>query len=463
MPSIDLNGSGSESDPRVAAAVDVARRLREAGYTAYFAGGCVRDWLRGLHPKDIDVVTNATPQEIRKVFPRARDVGEAFGVMLVRHQGHVFEIATFRSDGEYTDGRRPDTVILHGSPEEDAERRDFSINGMFLDPATGEVIDYVGGVADLQARRIRAIGDPAARFGEDQLRLMRAVRFAAQTGFEIESGTWDAICHLAPRLQSIARERVLDEMTRFLVGPRPDLGLQLAADTGLLHVAVPGVPADSVTHAVAMLALLRDDAEVVKPPDARDEDDAADEPGNDPWRLQREDGAHWPTPPLAWSCVLHAMAPPDALAMAEHTRMSNNHRDRVVALVEDREGGESIEHLGLLPPSTLKRNLRRRWIDEHVAHYRLHRLADPAAVGCCQFALRRLHEIEAAPDPLDRLWPPSLLDGHGLQRLGYKPGKQFKPMLHDLETATLEGELRTPDAAVQFIRERYPLKADPGK
>ncbi|MGE0433487.1 MAG: CCA tRNA nucleotidyltransferase [Planctomycetota bacterium] len=452
MPRIDIT-TDLASDPRLHAAADVAAQLRAAGWIGYFAGGCVRDWLRGLHPKDIDIVTSATPQEIRRVFPRAQDVGEAFGVMLVRHRGFTFEVATFRSDGSYSDGRRPDEVILHSSPEEDAARRDFSINGMFLDPATGDVIDFVGGAADLAAGLIRAIGDPAARFGEDQLRLMRAVRFAAQTGYTIEPATWAAMCTLAPKLETIAKERVHDEMTRFLVGPRPDEGLRLAADSGLLQVAVPAVSLASVVHAVAMLRQLRDDR--IEPPGNNDDDDDPREP----WRHMRDDGAHWNTPTLAWACVLHDLAYRDAEAMIERLKMSNAHRDRILHLLADRDAHTtSLATVRDLPLAALKRLLRRPGIDEHIAHFRLHRLASDDAVDCCRFALRRLHEIEDAPDPADRLRPPMLLDGHALQGLGYVPGPAFKQMLELLESAQLAGELRTRDAAVKLVRARFPLE-----
>ena len=199
---------------RVAAA-DLAKTLSEAGFTAWFAGGCVRDTLLHRTPKDWDIATSATPAEVRALFPRARAVGESFGVMLVLRHHHPIEIATFRTDGVYSDGRHPDAVTFAG-PEEDAQRRDFTINGLFQDPQTGEIHDFVGGVADLEARRLRAIGVPQARFEEDDLRMLRAVRFASALELEIDAGTEDAICARSGHLAGVSRERIGDEVRRML-------------------------------------------------------------------------------------------------------------------------------------------------------------------------------------------------------------------------------------------------------
>ena len=195
-----------------AAAVSLARRLKEAGYVALFAGGCVRDRLLGKDPKDYDIATSATPAQVMRVFPGSNEVGAHFGVVIAKTKGHHVEIATFRTDGSYHDGRRPASVTF-STPEEDAKRRDFTINGLFEDPESGEVIDHVGGRADLAAGVLRAIGDPAARFAEDSLRLMRAVRFAVTLGFDIEPATWAAMVDHADGLQRISPERIRDELS----------------------------------------------------------------------------------------------------------------------------------------------------------------------------------------------------------------------------------------------------------
>ncbi|RYD46116.1 MAG: CCA tRNA nucleotidyltransferase, partial [Verrucomicrobiaceae bacterium] len=200
-------------------AVALAKRLKDEGHIAYFAGGCVRDRLLGKMPKDYDIATSAIPEQVLKLFPGSNEVGAHFGVVIAKSHGHHVEIATFRTDGSYRDGRRPETVSF-STPQEDSQRRDFTINGLFEDPETGEVIDFVGGQADLAAGILRAIGDPTARFAEDSLRLMRAVRFAVTLGFEIEPGTWAAMCEHADGLARISPERIRDEFSRMIVLPK---------------------------------------------------------------------------------------------------------------------------------------------------------------------------------------------------------------------------------------------------
>lgn len=252
------------------AARDVCARLAAAGHRALWAGGCVRDRLMGREPKDIDIASGATPDEVSALFPRTKGVGKSFGVVLVQSGGHWFEVATFRRDLGYTDGRRPVAVEFAGE-RADALRRDFTINGLFLDPATDEVLDYVGGRADLRAKRVRAIGDPKERFAEDYLRMLRAVRFASTLGFRIDPATAEAIRELAPRIRKIAAERVRDELLRLLVeSPKPGAGVGLLRDTGLLAECLPEVAAmegveqppefhpegDVWTHTMAMLDLM---------------------------------------------------------------------------------------------------------------------------------------------------------------------------------------------------------------
>src|SRR5437868_3499436 len=195
------------------AAREVAAHLRESGHTAYFAGGCVRDIVRGVTPKDYDIATSATPETVQKLFPRTHAVGAHFGVIIVLENGFQFEVATFRSDDAYVDGRHP-TAVRFSSPEEDAQRRDFTINGMFYDPVADEVIDFVGGRGDIDAKLVRAIGEPVQRFGEDRLRMLRAVRFATVLGYQIHSETWKALLTNAPSINQISAERIRDELVR---------------------------------------------------------------------------------------------------------------------------------------------------------------------------------------------------------------------------------------------------------
>jgi poly(A) polymerase len=240
------------------AALDTIEKLRAGGHVALLAGGCVRDRLLGHAPKDYDVVTDATLPRVREIFPRARQVGAKFGVMLVRRFGYDIEVATFRADGPYSDGRHPDSVTF-GTDIEDARRRDFTINGLFLDPADGRVIDYVRGRADIAARTIRTIGDPARRFAEDHLRMLRAVRFAARLNFEIEAGTLDGIRRCAAQLATISAERVWGELESILTAPSRARAWGLLISTGLRPFLSPHWPIDAAADAVieGRLAALR--------------------------------------------------------------------------------------------------------------------------------------------------------------------------------------------------------------
>ena len=222
------------------AALTIVRTLQEAGHEAYFAGGCVRDRLRGVEPKDFDIATSARPDEVLKLYPKGDRIGEHFGVILVRRDGFHFEIATFREDGSYGDGRRPDSVTFSTS-EADAQRRDFTINGMFYDPVAGKLLDFVGGEVDLKAGLIRAIGDPLERFEEDYLRMLRAVRFATRFGFAIDALTWSGIEIVAPKIAQISPERIREELDRIWTSPNRVKGFDLLVASGLMAVALPEI------------------------------------------------------------------------------------------------------------------------------------------------------------------------------------------------------------------------------
>ena len=257
----------------LSSATALAKKLTEAGHTSYFAGGCVRDKLLGLSPKDYDIATSATPKEVLKLFPGSNQVGAHFGVIIVKHDGHHIEIATFRTDGSYADGRRPDSVTF-STPEEDAHRRDFTINGLFENPATGEIIDHVQGLADLKKRTLRAIGIPAHRFQEDALRLLRAIRFSTTLGFPIEETTLTAIKENAHLLVKISPERIRDEFSKIITSPNRRKGLELLVSTTLIDHFLPEVlpligceqppqwhpEGDVYTHTCIMLEILVPDA-----------------------------------------------------------------------------------------------------------------------------------------------------------------------------------------------------------
>src|SRR5438445_2765116 len=228
------------TSPMEMAAREIAARLRESGHVAYLAGGCVRDIVRGEPPKDFDIATDAKPEIVQKIFPHTYAVGAHFGVILVVENRFQFEVATFRSDDVYVDGRRPSAVHF-SSPEEDAKRRDFTINGMFYDPGTEQVIDFVGGRADLKAKLIRAIGEPAHRFAEDRLRMLRAIRFATTLEFEIESETWSALQQSASSISEISAERIRDELVRIFLSPQRLRGWDLLDRSGLLRAVLPEI------------------------------------------------------------------------------------------------------------------------------------------------------------------------------------------------------------------------------
>src|SRR5436190_13260183 len=228
--------------PMEKTAREIAARLRENGHMAYFAGGCVRDMVRGLTPKDYDIATDARPEAVQKLFPRTYAVGAHFGVIIVLENGFQFEVATFRSDEGYVDGRHP-SAVRFSSPEEDAKRRDFTINGMFYDPVAEEVIDFVGGRADIAARMVRAIGEPAQRFAEDRLRMLRAVRFATALDYKIDSQTWDALLASAPSINQISAERIRDELVRIFLSPNRLRGWDLLDSSGLMRAILPELEA----------------------------------------------------------------------------------------------------------------------------------------------------------------------------------------------------------------------------
>ncbi len=402
-------------EPR-AAAREVARRLVEAGHRALFAGGCVRDRILGGSPQDFDIATSATPEEIQRVFPKARGVGEAFGVMLVRNGGHTFEVATFRKDGPYKDGRRP-TEVTFSDEREDAKRRDFTVNGIFEEPETGAPVDYVEGQTDIDARRIRAIGDPHARIAEDRLRMLRAVRFAARLGFDIEPVTADAIRAHSGELMSVSPERVGEETRKMLAHPARARAASLAEDH-LLDTAVFG------KH---------------------------HEPGDCP-RLARLPGSTaWTTALVAWHLDRTARetgAPPrlqraDITAFVQGVRgrimLSNHETDAIEAVLEARES--ILSAFASQSLAARKRLMASPGFDAAVAVI----LGEdgPLADAVAGDADRELP---------DRRLPPPLLDGNTLIAAGFKAGPHFKFLLDQAMDAQLEGRLSTAAEALELAR-----------
>ncbi len=419
----------------------IVDRLRAAGEIAYLVGGCVRDLLLGRTPKDFDVATSARPNELLRLFPRADRVGAHFGVVLVHDDGAHVEVATFRSDLEYLDGRHPEAVRFETDPREDALRRDFTINALLFDPVTGEVLDFTNGRADLDAKLVRAIGDPETRFREDHLRLMRAVRFAARLGFEIEPRTFAAMRRLAPLIQTVSAERVRDELARILTEGGVRRGLELMDATGLLHEVLPEIEAMKG---------------VEQPPEFH--------PEGDVWThtLIMLDGLRNPSLELALGVLLHDVGKPPTFRVAERIRFDghveegvklahallnrlrfpNHVIEQVEALIANHMKFRETPHMR---ESTLKRFIRMPDFEEHMELHRLDCLSSHGHLDNYEFVRRKQSEV-----PPDELKPKPLITGDDLIAQGMKPGPIFGKLLHEIEDAQLEGRITTREEALRM-------------
>jgi putative nucleotidyltransferase with HDIG domain len=489
--------------PQSAAAIAILRKLRDQGHQAYLAGGCVRDLLLGRQPKDYDVATSATPGVVLDLFPRTFAVGAHFGVVLVSAefdgQPTLTEVATFRSDGAYSDGRHPDAVRYSQSAQEDVQRRDFTINGLLLNPdlnlgASGLdnrgpqrqvfvagvvqawdagapgldfetwdaidlrrfVLDHVGGLSDLDAGILRAIGQPESRFEEDHLRMLRAVRFAARFGFEIAPATHSAIRSLAHKIESVSRERVRDELTRMLTEGQARNAFELLDQIGLLAQVLPEVSrlkgvqqppqyhpeGDVWTHTLMLLAQLEPSAPMT----------------------------------LAWGALLHDIGKPAtfqpssgpgdrirfnghvevgvaiAAEICRRLRFANDEAAQILALVENHMRFADTPRM---KASTLKRFFRLNRFEEHLALHRMDCLASSGNLDHYNFARERYESM-----PTEEVRPTPLLTGRELIAAGYHPGATFKTMLHAVEEAQLEGSIQAPEEALELIRTQFPLAED---
>jgi poly(A) polymerase len=430
-------------------ATDVVRRLADAGFEALWAGGCVRDQLLGREPHDYDVATDARPEQVRRLFRRTIAVGASFGVIEVlgprEPSGEYLkvQVATFRSDGAYTDGRRPDAVVFC-SAREDALRRDFTINGMFFDPLAGKLIDYVGGQDDLKAGVLRAIGDPHDRFREDKLRLLRAVRFAARFRLELDPATADAVRAMAAEITVVSAERIAEELRKLLVDANRVRGIRLIDEVGLVQPLLPEL--------VPMQGLPQG------PPAA---------PTGDLWEhvlnvLGRlGDG---PSFPLAFAALLHDIGKPRVVGRTperytfhghEHVgkrmahdictrlRLSNAERERVEWLVERHQ---YLSDAPRMRPSRLKPILIHPGIRELLTLHRADAEASGHGLEHVEFCERLLREC-----PPEELNPPPIITGDDLKTRGLEPGPEFKRLLDAVREAQLEGTIRTPDEAMALV------------
>ncbi len=433
-------------------ALEIARRLREARFRALFNGGCVRDQLLGVRAKDYDIATDARPEQVTALFPNALQVGAQFGVVFVPEENsRGIEVATFRADGDYLDGRRPESVSYTDDPAIDARRRDFTINGMFLDPKSGAILDFVGGRDDLRDKIVRAIGDPERRFAEDKLRLLRAVRFAARLGFTIEPATLAAVRRRHSEISEVSAERVRDELTKMLTENHARAAFELLESTGLLEDTLPEI------------AAMRG---VEQPPQFH--------PEGDVWThtLMMLEGLRDASPTLAWGVLLHDVGKPPtftppqyagdrirfnthdtvgarmAEAICDRLRFSRRDTERIVALVENHMRFKDVRDMR---ESKLKRFLRTDGFDEHMA---LHRLDCGSSHG--DLSAYRYVEEKLAELTVEQVSPPPLVTGDDLIEMGYRPGKEFREMLQAVEDAQLEGAVHTNADARAWLRERYP-------
>jgi poly(A) polymerase len=427
-------------------AISVVQRLRQEGYEAYLAGGCVRDMLLHKAPKDYDIATDARPDDIQRVFADTIPVGAQFGVTLAMVDGEPFEVATFRHDGPYLDGRRP-SEVRYGSLQEDVQRRDFTINGMVYDPIGDRIIDLVEGRKDLERRTIRAIGEPRQRFQEDRLRMIRALRFAASLKFDIETETLAAIQQLAPTITDISWERIGDEATRILTEGGARRGFELLDLSGLLAVLLPEISKLKGTP---------------QTPDYHPEGDVFQ---HTMLLLGHLDA---PSETLAYGCLLHDVAKPICLRQEAHRITFYGHTERGAAMAEEilkrlkrsRDVWERVAYLvrnhlrhvqaPRMRLNTLKRFLREDGIAELLELARIDALSSNGDLQYYRFCKDRLAELKD-----EEIRPAPLLRGGDLIAVGLTPGPIFTDILRELEDAQLAGELQSRQEALEWLQRNY--------
>src|SRR6266446_5383568 len=450
-------------------AAEIVNTLRKQGHQAYLAGGGVRALLLSREPADYDVATNATPQQVMQIFPQTYAVGEQFGVVLVpqsqsdgatgapARQGTTVEVATFRSDVGYSDGRHPDEVRFTQDPREDVQRRDFTINGMMLDPATNDVLDFVGGRDDLKAGIIRAIGDPERRFTEDKLRMLRAVRFAARFNYKIDPATMSAIQKLAPKIHQVSCERVREELTKMLTEGQARKAFELLDTTKLLPEILPEIAAmkgvqqppqyhpegDVFVHTLLLLEKLQPSAS-----------------GSVSGSVSKT---------LAWGALLHDVGKPATFRIApdrirfdghvevgvkmaaeilRRLRFSNHETDQILALVDNHMRFGAVQRM---KQSTLKKFLRLPAFEEHLELHRIDCLSSHGQLDAYEYTREQLRSM-----PPEAIRPSPLITGRDLIEAGYEPGPRFKEVLTAVEDAQLEGRLASREAAMEYVLREFP-------
>jgi len=431
-------------------AEEIVRRLQRAGFAAFWVGGCVRDFLLGREPQDYDIATNARPEQIEKLFKRTLAVGRKFGVMIVVEGKQHFQVATFRAEAEYRDGRRPEKVVF-SSAEADAQRRDFTVNGLFFDPIAKKLHDWVGGEKDLRAKIIRTIGAPEERFAEDHLRLLRAVRFAAQLGFEIEPETFSAVKRLAPKIELISAERIRDELIKLFSPPHAGRGLVLLRDSRLL----PGILRELIGTLLCQQS-----------PDYHPEGTVFEH-----IRLMLEKMPPDASPSLPWAVILHDIAKPataerDAATGAIHfyghekvgaamterilqrLRFPRKQTEEIVACVRNHMQFKDVKQMR---KATLRRLLLRKTFPLELELHRLDCLGSHGNLDHYEFLVTQAEELKKKPTIR-----PLLLKGKDLIKLGMKPGPAMGVLLDEIREKQLADELKTPREAKAWVKKRLP-------
>lgn len=430
-----------------AAARSIVERLRAKGFEALYAGGCVRDQLLGLTPHDYDVATNARPEQVEALFPRTVPVGVQFGVIIVLEQGAEIQVATFRGDGAYHDGRHPESV-RYTDAEGDSRRRDFTVNGLFFDPIEERILDFVEGRRDLESRLLRAIGDPSERFAEDKLRLLRAVRFATTLGFEIDPDTWREILVWSPEIHAVSAERIREELVKILLSPNRLRGFDLLDESGLLRQVLPEMEAlkgcdqppefhpegDVFVHTRLMLSMLAPDASLplvlsvlfhdIGKPATR----TVDETGR--IRFNGHEG------------VSAGMT----LRLLQRLRFPNEVIDAVIPAVRLHMSFKDVPNMRV---ATLKRMMARPTFEEELELHRVDCLASHGMLDNHAMLIAKREEFGREP-----LIPEPLITGHDLIALGMKPGPEFAEVLMSVQTRQMEGTLNTRAEALAWVRSR---------
>ena len=435
-----------------ATATRLVERLRAARHEAFFAGGCVRDMLLGKEAHDIDIATSAKPEEVQRLFPRTVAVGAAFGVIVVLEDDFEFQVATFRSDGAYKDGRHPESVSFTTAAG-DAKRRDFTVNGLFYDPIEKQIIDHVGGESDLKAGILRSIGNAEERFSEDKLRLIRCVRFGASLGFQIEEETWKAVCHMAPQITVVSAERLRDELVKIFTHPSRVKGFDLLDASGLLEILLP-----EVTHMKGC----------EQPPDFHPEGDVFVHTRLMLSLLPPEVSA-----PLVFSVLLHDTGKPGTFrrdetgrirfnghesvsaeittTIFERLRFSNAETEATVVGVKNHMSFKDVKNMRV---ATLKRFLARPTIEDEMELHRVDCLGSHGLLDNHDFLRDKQVEFSNAP-----LIPPPLITGRDLISSGYKPSPLLKKILDAVEAMQLEGAVTTPEEALAWVKAQSEFQA----